>query len=139
MKLLEIMRRPSPAATGATGLVGLELEHPDFTGNEEDLFAEFQVQVEFTISPDDASVGWRGGADELQSITIDENFKFMGRQYREGQALPRYLLQYWSPVEGYRDVEEFLLSKAEEDAGDSMSDGPDEDYDDYRNEDRDYY
>ena len=131
------MRRRMPAPTGATAEVGLELEHPRYTGNEDDLFAEFQVVVEFSISPDDASVGWRGGADEIQSVTIDEPFNFMGRQYQEGQPLPDELLQYWKPTKGYRDVNDYLLSRAEENAPED--DGPDEDYDPYdRDEGREW-
>lgn len=133
MLLTEIMRRPRPAPTGATASVGLELEHPRFTGNEDDLFAEFQVEVEFSVSQSDESVGWKGGADEIQSVTFDEPVRFMGRQYQEGEPVPDELLQYWKPVKGYSDVEDYLLSRAEENAGDSMQDDDgDYEYDNYR-------
>ena len=139
MRLMEIMRRPRPAPTGATASVPLVLEHPDFTGNEDDLFAEFQVEVEFTISPSDPSVGWRGGADEVQSVTFGEPVQFMGRQYQEGEEVPEELLQYWSPSKGYNDVEDYLLSRAEENAGDSMVDGDDDRDEDYYDRDNEPY
>ena len=122
--------------------VPLVLQHPDFTGNEDDLFAEPMIEVEFTMSEDDPSVGYRGGADEINGLTAEEDFDFMGKQYKRGQEIPEELLQYWSPSRGYEpgQVEKYLLDTAEENAGEDARNGDDDgDYEYDRRKEEGYY
>ena len=128
MKLTEIYRpRQSTPRYNPTAEVPLVLQHPDYDGEDEreDWFAEPMVNVEFTIDPGDPSVGWQGGADEIQGITAAEPFSFMGNRFEEGQPIPDELLQYWDPSRGYKqgDVMQYLLDRAEENYDGEPDDG----------------
>ena len=125
--LLNEIYNPQRPRYNPTAEVPLVLQHPDFTGNEDDLFAEFQVEVEFTVDPGDASVGWPGGADEIQSLTAAEPFDFMGQHYEVGQPIPDELLQYWDKSRGYKDVNDYLLTTAYE-TGEGVDADDDGDY-----------
>ena len=127
MKLMEIYRhKQGTPRYNPTAEIPLVLQHPDFTGNEEDLFAEPQVEVEFTMSAGDPAVGWKGGADEVVGVTAAEEFNFMGKRYQVGQEIPDELLQYWDKSRGYNDVYDYLLSAAEENAGEGAMDADDD-------------
>lgn len=139
MLLKEIWRHPQGRPrNNPVASVPLVLQHPEFTGSEDDWFAEPMVQVEFSVSPSDPAVGWRGGADEIVSVTAEEDFSFMGRRFQAGQEIPQSLYKFWSPSRGYQegDVEEYLLAAAEEEAGgDAYDDDGDYEYDRRRDED----
>ena len=126
------MRRSNPTAE-----VSLVLQHPRYTGAEDDYFAELMAEVEFTFSPADPSVGWRGGPDEIQSVTAAEPFDFMGHHVETGQEIPEEMLKFWSPSRGYKqgDVYDYLLDTAAENVDGDEDDG---DYEYERRRDREF-
>ena len=127
-------RRPSSYSAE----VPLVLQHPDYTGNEEEWFAEPMVEVEFSMSEDDPSVGYKGGADEILSVKAAEPFDFMNVHVEAGQDIPEEMFKYWSPSHGIKDVYKYLLISAEENAGEGMYDD-DGDYEYDRRKDEGYY